>query len=144
MGFLGFPWVYWPASLTFHHSEHTVKLITKSQGHIDLEKLCKESITPFKAHPIYCTGLLQTFHTTLPSIDIPIVYSREVVQARDGGSYTIDYVVDQHTPDQLEATELPPRTRFFTNEQVDELGSETDSTPMIICLHGLTGGALVD
>jgi len=56
----------------------------------------------------------------------------------DGGTYTLDFVVppsEDHT-----APGLWHRTRYLSKQEQDGLASE-DTKPMLLALHGLTGGS---
>lgn len=76
----------------------------------------------------------------MKSQDIPIFYKRKIFEAENPafvGTFAVDFVV----PPYEEADEsLPPRTTFYTDGEVSELGS-LDTKPMLVTLHGLSGGS---
>ncbi|KAI9689422.1 MAG: hypothetical protein M1822_010073 [Bathelium mastoideum] len=77
----------------------------------------------------------------MKSYDIPIHYKRRIFEAEDPtfkGIYAVDFV--SHVPSTESDTTLPPRTTYFTDEEFDEIGSDDDK-PMLITLHGLSGGS---
>ena len=55
---------------------------------------------------------------------------------KDGGTFTIDFVVRPSHEDTSEG--LFHRTRYLMEEEVNELPSN-DTKPMLLALHGLTG-----
>lgn len=74
--------------------------------------------------------------TVVTTADIPVYYGRKIMTGRDGGSFTIDFVIppsDDHTSEGLW-----DRTRYLTKEEEDNLPS-SDTKPMLLALHGLTG-----
>jgi predicted alpha/beta-fold hydrolase len=71
---------------------------------------------------------------------IPIYYKRWIFENEDPvytGQFSVDFVTtpnDSHDPD------LPSRTTYFTEEEFHDIGS-LDSKPMLVMLHGLSGGS---
>ncbi|KAL9030077.1 MAG: hypothetical protein Q9196_001768 [Gyalolechia fulgens] len=53
------------------------------------------------------------------------------------GTFAVDFVVQPHTD--TDAT-LPPRTIDFSDEELEMIGTK-DERPMLLTLHGLTGGS---
>lgn len=70
----------------------------------------------------------------------PIHYKRRLFENEDPnfkGSFAVDFVV----PPFSETDEsLPPRTVHFTEEEFENIGS-LDTRPMLVTLHGLSGGS---
>ena len=70
----------------------------------------------------------------------PIHYKRKLFENEDPnfkGSFAVDFVV----PPFSETDEsLPPRTVNFTEEEFENIGS-LDTRPMLVTLHGLSGGS---
>lgn len=56
---------------------------------------------------------------------------------QDGGTFAVDFVTQ---PSDEQAEGLPERTRFLTKHELETQGSD-DTKPMIISLHGLSGGS---
>lgn len=52
----------------------------------------------------------------------------------------MDFVVPAYD-NEVHNDDLPPRTSYYTDEEFGELGSEDDTKPMLVTLHGLSGGS---
>lgn len=117
--------------------------------------------------PLLPSGHFQTAYTALRDFEgiDHVHYKRSVITVEDkkykvgedlmpydkwkgASTFTIDYAVpsDSHDPDhekyrpESQIKELPPRTEFLNPEK--ELSMlEDDSKPLLIALHGLTGGS---
>ncbi|KAL1972534.1 hypothetical protein VTN31DRAFT_6948 [Thermomyces dupontii] len=148
--------------IALHHSQHQQLLLKKkgagdddNKDNITLAELCRKA-TPetCKLNPFLFNGHLQTSWTTVQAAEIPIFYKRKIFQADDSnfeGHFAVDFVVPPYDmPTSDEATDkdrtytlpagLPPRTSLFSREELDSLPSD-DSRPMLVVLHGLTGGS---
>ncbi|KLJ12686.1 hypothetical protein EMPG_09483 [Blastomyces silverae] len=137
----------------------------QEQPYISLPDLCKAS-TPQKCqlNPLLFNGHLQTAYTVFKNDDVPVYYKRWTFQANNAaysGSFDVDFVVPPYETSLAEDTSpgaqetinktpkhagppphlLPPRTSFFTAEEFAALPSETDTKPMLVVLHGLSGGS---
>ncbi|RPB25383.1 AB-hydrolase YheT [Terfezia boudieri ATCC MYA-4762] len=135
---MGIPKFGWPTAQECFHAAKTVGLKLRSGGVVQFSELARTTLTPFRAHPLLPNGHLQTFWTVATGADIPLYYGRKIMVAKDGGTYTLDFVVlpsEAHT-----APGLWHRTRYLSKEEQDSLASE-DSKPMLLALHGLTGGS---
>ncbi|KAK2764902.1 hypothetical protein FQN54_008599 [Arachnomyces sp. PD_36] len=128
---------------------------------ISLSDLCKAA-TPEKCqlNPLLFNGHLQTAYTVVKNVDVPIYYKRKIFEADNAvykGQFVVDFVVepydgpgvDEASPaEKTKATsndaqtdqDLPPRTTFFSESEAASLGS-TDTKPMLVALHGLSGGS---
>jgi predicted alpha/beta-fold hydrolase len=128
----------WPARPSFYHSTNTIPLQTRT-GVLSLADFSKPVFTPFYFNPLLFNGHLQTFWTVAKWTDpYPIHYSRKhLINPNDGGHFAVDFVVDKEGPT---SEGLPPRTRHMTLEESANLGSDDDK-PMLVALHGLTGGS---
>ena len=107
---------------------------------ISLLKLCEEVTPPCYLRPLLFNGHLQTFWTAVRSYDIPVYYKRRVFSAEDqtfAGTFAVDFAVPEY---QGIDDSLPPRTTYYTDSEFEELRSE-DDTPMLVILHGLSGGS---
>ena len=65
---------------------------------------------------------------------------RKIFEAEDpdfAGSFAVDFVA--HEPSEIDRS-LPPRTTYFSEDELKNMGS-LDSKPMLITLHGLSGGS---
>ncbi|MCJ1322642.1 hypothetical protein MMC15_007991 [Xylographa vitiligo] len=131
------------ATLTFTHHPTPLSLSPRSpHPPTTLPSLCQASTPPCALHPILFNGHLQTIWTAFTATDPPIHYKRHVFPAHDpafAGRFAVDFVVPP-SPAPADAT-LPPRTTFYTAREYEELGGADDSAPMVVVLHGLSGGS---
>jgi predicted alpha/beta-fold hydrolase len=133
-------WIVGHHRTTFHSSEDTVSLPTRSGEAVNLRELCETTVPPCWLNPLLFNGHLQTMATALNGGDVPIYYKRKLFEAEDltyAGTFAVDFVT---APYGGSDGTLPPRTTYFTDEEFASVGSE-DSRPMLVCLHGLSGGS---
>jgi len=89
-------------------------------------------------------------YTAIKDPGPPIHYKRKLLDSDHSvypGTFAVDFVISQeaglesasHAPKDKDNS-LPERTTNFTPEEWDRLAS-TDNKPMLIALHGLTGGS---
>ena len=154
-------WLLPGAKISFYHSKDGKLLLTKKSDvegkgkQITLADLCREATpTTCQLNPFLFNGHLQTAWTTIDKTDIPIYYRRTVFEAENPtyqGHFAVDFVVPPYeAPSSDEETDkarvftlpsgLPPRTAFHTAEGFAALPSD-DNKPMLVVLHGLTGGS---
>jgi len=150
-------WMWGYAKTAFYHSSTPISIpLKKSNGTIDMKTetpsssitlvdLCKDVTPPCRLNPLLFNGHLQTLWTTQTRTDIPIHYRRRIFTSNDHsypGTFAVDFL--SHNPStSIEAdTTLPPRTAYYTDSEwaVIDKGSD-DTTPMLIALHGLSGGS---
>lgn len=87
-------------------------------------------------------------YTAMPDPGPPIHYKRKIFQSTHSvypGQFAVDFVISKEEGEtalaaQPAGDELPPRTTNFTPSEWDLIPSH-DATPMLIALHGLTGGS---
>ncbi|KAH8689620.1 hydrolase, alpha/beta fold family protein [Talaromyces proteolyticus] len=157
-------WLKPNAKISLFHCESNPLLLTKKasgddgQGkeQISLVDVCRQA-TPSTCNlnPLLFNGHLQTAWTTLKeSVEIPVYYKRKIFEQEDAlfaGQFAVDFVVPPYEqPVDEEATDaarkytlpsgLPSRTALFSKDELESLPSD-DSRPMLIALHGLTGGS---
>lgn len=153
--------------MAFHHAPQSLVLSRKEaagsdQGkNISLAELCKES-TPSKCqlNPLLFNGHLQTAWTAVKNDDVPVYYKRwtfESVNPSYSGSFEVDFVVAPYDASAAAGCEssdtgstsaasadvnrgLPERTTFFSEKEFAALPSN-DTKPMLVVLHGLSGGS---
>ncbi|RPB05810.1 AB-hydrolase YheT [Choiromyces venosus 120613-1] len=138
---------FWPAHPTPYHSHAPITLKTKNKT-LPFPSFASPLLTPFQANPLLFNGHLQTFWTAVKWTDPHTVYyaRQHLRNPADGGHFAVDFVVHETFPPASVSTEavaggkLPPRTRDMTEEEVAKLSSD-DDTPMVIALHGLSGGS---
>ena len=129
------------ARTSFHHARDTARLTTNSGTKMSLSELCESVTPPCCLNPLLFNGHLQTFWTAVKGQDIPIHYKRKTFEAEDPtfrGTYAVDFV--SHAPSLGNDSTLPPRTTYFTDEELGHIGSDDDK-PMLVTLHGLSGGS---
>lgn len=128
------------AKTNYYHGKNSIQLRLKDGRTTTLAGLCQEVLPPCRLNPFLFNGDLQTMWTVLKPQTVPIYYKRHVFEQQDQsypGTFAVDFVVEPYDGTD---SELPPRTTHFTNEEFARIGSE-DSRPMLIALHGLSGGS---
>ncbi|ETI23039.1 hypothetical protein G647_04835 [Cladophialophora carrionii CBS 160.54] len=124
----------------YWHSPKSLVLKTKDGKATSFADLCKTLIPPCRLNPFLFNGHLQTIWTTLTKQSVPVYYKRRIFENEDPvytGQFSVDFVTapnDKHDPG------LPPRTSYFTEQEFQDIGS-LDSKPMVVMLHGLSGGS---
>ena len=156
---------YYPGACTttFTHAEEPLILPTKTGPSRVFSEICQDTTPPCNLNPFLFNGHLQTAWTAVKSAGPPIHYKRRVFEAEDPGfkgNFTVDFVVAppakkagkraedggpeddglREDPVGVGHTRLPPRTTYFTNQEFSALGSD-DTKPLLITLHGLSGGS---
>src|SRR6266480_3746006 len=137
---VGFSRIVGYAKTTFHHAQQGLTLRTKDGRNISFPDLCKAVIPPCCLNPFIFNGHLQTMWTVIKSQDVPIYYKRKIFENEDptySGTFAVDFVT---RPYEGEDSSLPPRTTYLTEQEFANIGS-SDSKPMLIALHGLSGGS---
>lgn len=131
-----------------------------STKYIRLDDLIKSNIpsvedgTWFWNHPLMGNGALQTMYAAAGKFEDvdQIYYGRRLMTWEDGAQVSIDYHIEAPSSlnewkEQLEyepVPDLPPypiRTRYLTSEEIESLDDPTITRPLVISLHGLTGGS---
>jgi predicted alpha/beta-fold hydrolase len=139
-------WLLGHAKTSYTHHPSPRPLNTKSGQKTTLIDLATSSIPPCRLNPLLFNGHLQTMYTARPDPGPPIHYKRRVLQSTHSvypGQFAVDFVVSKETREASmpgKASELPERTTNFTQEEWEDVHSD-DDTPMLIALHGLTGGS---
>jgi alpha/beta hydrolase fold len=128
------------ARIKFSHAKSTLKLNAQDGTSTDLLRICEESTPPCRLNPLLFNGHLQTMWTAVKNDGPPVFYKRKVFDAEDPayeGTFAVDFAVDPF----LESDKsLPPRTAYFSEDDFKAMGS-LDSRPMLVTLHGLSGGS---
>ncbi|KAF2199977.1 medium-chain fatty acid ethyl ester synthase/esteras-like protein 1 [Delitschia confertaspora ATCC 74209] len=133
-------WIAGHAKTSYTHHPSPIKLTTKSGSQISLSDLAQEAIPPCRLNPLLFNGHLQTMWTAVKDAGPPIHYKRRVFQSDHEvykGQFAVDFVAHEESPDD---SNLPERTTYYSEERFSSIASE-DSKPMLVCLHGLTGGS---
>ncbi|KAJ9612527.1 hypothetical protein H2200_004124 [Cladophialophora chaetospira] len=124
----------------YWHATRSLSLKTKKGKTVPLAELCKSLIPPCRLNPFLFNGHLQTIWTVLSKQSVPIYYKRRIFENEDPvytGHFSVDFV---RSPNTDHEPGLPPRTSYFTEEEFQNIGS-LDSKPMLVLLHGLSGGS---
>lgn len=127
-------------TITWIHHPSPLSIPTKPTPRTLLD-ICQLSAPPCNLNPILFNGHLQTIWTAVDSQDTPIYYKRRIFGAEDSavaGTFAVDFAV---APNGDADDGLPPRTTFYGEGEYEGLGSGDDRTPMVVVLHGLSGGS---
>lgn len=128
------------AKATFHSHKDPIVLQEKDGKKTNFLDFCQSITPPCWLNPLLFNGNLQTTWTVVKGVDPLVYYKRKVFNAECpayAGTFAVDFVVPPHTD--TDPT-LPPRTANFSDGELGEIGSN-DAKPMLITLHGLTGGS---
>lgn len=128
------------AKIRFTHHTTPLPLRSKDGSSTDLLKLVEKSTPPCQLNPLLFNGHLQTCWTAVGK-DAPSIYYRRQIFNSNHANYTGTFAVDFSVPAHPDHDEkLPPRTAYFKAGEFEGLASE-DNRPMLIVLHGLSGGS---
>lgn len=128
------------AKIDFTHAPSPRPVKQKDGSETDLLKICEQATPPCNLNPLLFNGHLQTMWTATKPHGPSVYYRRKMFEAENEayeGTFAVDFVVEPH--DEVDPN-LCRRTVHFTDEQWDNIGSD-DSKPMLIVLHGLSGGS---
>lgn len=129
------------AKIRYTHHNTPLPLPTKDGHTTDLLQLVEKSTPPCQLNPLLFNGHLQTCWTAASKGAPAIHYRRQIFTSNHAnytGTFAVDFAVGDGHPDHDE--KLPPRTAFFRDGEFERLAA-TDSKPMLIVLHGLSGGS---
>jgi len=127
------------ARTSYYYGKNSIQLRTKDGKETSLADLCKSVLPPCRLNPFLFNGHMQTIWTVLKSKSSPIYYKRWLFEQEDpaySGTFAVDFVVK---PYETKDTILP-RTTNYSKDEFRDIGSD-DSKPMLVCLHGLSGGS---
>lgn len=132
------------ADVDFHTAAKPIKISEKDGSPRSLLDICEETVPPCNLNPLLFNGHLQTCWTAANKTAPPVHYKRRIFEAEHSG-YSGSFTVDFFTPDAAADDEvdpsLPERTTYFSEEEIaGGLGSD-DARPMLVILHGLSGGS---
>lgn len=148
--------------VTFHHPKDNSLVLSKksekpgAQEKVTLAELCRQ-ITParYQLNPLLFNGHLQTAWTVIQPDTVPVYYKRRMYQSDNpmfSGQFALDFVTEPYKvpedDDVLMDRErkytqepgLPERTSFYSEDEFSTLPSD-DTKPMLVVLHGLSGGS---
>ncbi|CAO2648326.1 Nn.00g075930.m01.CDS01 [Neocucurbitaria sp. VM-36] len=140
-------WILGHAKTSYTSHASPIPLRTKSGSKSTLSDLAQTSIPPCRLNPFLFNGHLQTMYTAVKDPGPPIYYKRKTFDSNHSvypGQFVVDFVISKEEGELAQETrkqaDLPERTTNFTSEEWEELRSD-DTKPMLIALHGLTGGS---
>lgn len=137
-------WLFGRAKTTYTHHPFPISLTTKSGSKTTLSTLIRDTAPLCRLNPFLFNGHLQTMWTATHSAGPPIYYKRRIFDSNHSvypGEFTVDFVVTKEEGEKSARDEtLPERTTYFNEEEWEGLASQ-DEKPMLVCLHGLTGGS---
>jgi uncharacterized protein len=128
------------AKITFSHSPTPLALEKKDGSSTDLLSICEQSTPPCRLNPFLFNGHIQTMWTAMKQDGPPLYYKRRLFEAENPtyhGSFAVDFVSQ---PFSESDSTLPIRTAYFSEEEFAGIAS-LDSRPMLVTLHGLSGGS---
>ncbi|EXJ79722.1 hypothetical protein A1O3_08005 [Capronia epimyces CBS 606.96] len=124
----------------YWHSTKSLRLKMKDGRATSFADMCRAIVPPCRLNPFLFNGHLQTMWSVLTRESIPIYYKRRIFEHEDP-TYTGQFAVDFVTkPNSGHNPSLPPRTTYFTEAEFSNIASD-DSRPMLVMLHGLSGGS---
>lgn len=128
------------AKIDFVHAP-TPRVIREKDGNqTDLLKIVEKNTPPCNLNPLLFNGHIQTMWTATKPHGPHVYYRRKVFEADHEmykGTFAVDFAVEPFT--ETDET-LPPRTIKYTEREWEEMGSD-DRKPMLVVLHGLSGGS---
>ena len=163
LGKMAFSWYPGTCTKTFTHAEEPLILPTKDGPDRALPELCNDVTPDCNLNPFLFNGHLQTAWTGMKPTGPKLHYKRRTFESEDSkfkGHFVVDFVTAP--PPQKEGVvakdggpedeglkedpmgvghyRIPPRTTYFTDKEFENIGSD-DTKPLLITLHGLSGGS---
>jgi uncharacterized protein len=115
------------------------------QNQISLLDLVKSTIPRCILNPFLFSGHLHTAWGGLHKAeDVEIYYKRRIFESDNtaySGQFAVDFVVNKEEQLLERDRSLPPRTHYFTEKEFADYESSDESSPMVVVLHGLSGGS---
>lgn len=140
-------WILGHAKTSYTSHSSPISLKTQSGQKTTLSHLAQSAIPPCRLNPFLFNGHLQTMYTAVKDPGPPIYYKRKIFDSNHSvypGQFAVDFVVSKEEGEaalqSTDGTELPERTRNFAGADWEAMRSD-DNKPMLIALHGLTGGS---
>ncbi|KAF9763638.1 hypothetical protein IL306_003042 [Fusarium sp. DS 682] len=129
------------AELSFTHAPSPRKVKEKDGNVTDILSICEKAAPPCRLNPLLFNGHLQTMWTATKPAGPKIYYKRKIFDADHKiyhGTFAVDFAVEPF--DAPEDPTLSRRTAYYTPDEFENIGSD-DSKPMLVVLHGLSGGS---
>jgi predicted alpha/beta-fold hydrolase len=139
---LDISWLAGHAKTNYTHHTSPITLATKSGSKTSFSDLVKETTPPCRLNPLLFNGHLQTMYTAVKDPGPPIHYKRHIFESTFSvypGQFAVDFAIPPPSSPSTDSS-LPERTTYYSEEEFGEIDS-TDDTPMLVCLHGLSGGS---
>jgi len=141
-------WLLGHSTTTYTSNPSPKPLVTKTGEKTTLPSIAESSIPPCRLNPFLFNGHLQTMYTARKDPGPPIYYKRQIFDSDHSvypGTFAVDFVVSKEVGeaarlDEKSTDDLPERTTNFSKSEWDAVSSD-DTSPMLIALHGLTGGS---
>jgi predicted alpha/beta-fold hydrolase len=143
-------WILGHSKTTYTSHKSPTTLRTKNGEKTTLNELAASSIPPCRLNPFLFNGHLQTMYTAVKDPGPPIHYKRQIFDSTHSvypGTFAVDFVVRKEEGEEAEKVEkpvddpaLPIRTTNFSPSEWEDVPSN-DNRPMVIALHGLSGGS---
>ncbi|KAF2640609.1 medium-chain fatty acid ethyl ester synthase/esteras-like protein 1 [Massarina eburnea CBS 473.64] len=134
------------ATTAYTHHPTPITLPTKTGEKTPFQTFTTSALPPCTLNPLLFNGHLQTMYTAVKAAGPPIHYKRQIFTSTHSiypGTFAVDFVVPKKVGEEAKADEeLPERTTLYTAEEWEMAGEGSeDDTPMLISLHGLSGGS---
>ena len=140
-------WILGHSKTSYTSAPTPIPLKTKSGQKTTLTALAQSSIPPCRLNPFLFNGHLQTMYTAVRDPGPPIFYKRQQFESNHSvypGQFAVDFVVSKEegkkAAKERKDPSLPERTTTFTTTEWETMKSD-DNRPMLVVLHGLTGGS---
>ena len=141
-------WLLGHSTTTYISNPSPKPLVTKTGEKTTLPSIAESSIPACCLNPFLFNGHLQTMYTARKDPGPPIYYKRQIFDSDHSvypGTFAVDFVVSKEVGeaarlDEKSTDDLPERTTNFSKSEWDAVSSD-DTSPMLIALHGLTGGS---
>ncbi|KAI0898005.1 AB-hydrolase YheT [Annulohypoxylon nitens] len=131
------------AIIDFTTSPKSLNLQVKDGEKTNLLDICKSTVPPCQLNPLLFNGHAQTMWTAAKGHGPPLRYKRRIFEADHAefnGSFAVDFAVTDPSQKEEADASLPPRTAYFSETELEAMGSD-DERPMLVVLHGLSGGS---
>ncbi|RYP29183.1 hypothetical protein DL767_006876 [Monosporascus sp. MG133] len=130
------------AKLDFATAPESLPIREKGGKTTSLLEICRATVPPCQLNPLLFNGHAHTMWTATQKAAPPIHYKRRIFEADHrefNGSFAVDFVVSESEVTGTDDS-LPPRTVYFSEDELAGMGSD-DDRPMLVILHGLSGGS---
>lgn len=159
MGLLS--WMCPRGKVSFYHSQDNRLLLTRksekpgAEEQVTFTDICRETTSnKYYLNPFLYNGHLQTAWTALKHDGVPVYYKRKMFESDSpafSGQFAMDFVVEPYEVPKddilidsagkyTQPSGLPVRTSFLSESELAALPSD-DTKPMLVALHGLSGGS---